>query len=359
MLGRLFEKICATQLIQYCNAKEIIPIQQFGFRPKSSCEIALITATDSWMCAIDKGEVVGAILIDLSKAFDTVSHQKLLLELRKIGLSGDSLAFFCDYLTGRSQRVVQKPTSTDWKDVSRGVPQGSCLSPLLFNIYVRAIPSLCSSCTVQFADDVTHSDSDRDPSVVARRLEESFNSTKRICDELELSINTNKTQFIMFKSPSKKLPADLSINLDGVLIEPSLVVKLLGVTLDRHLTFKEHINIVVQKCRGLAGVLRRAAPRLPSELLRLAYVSLVRSQLEYASGVFASIASTHLNKLDTIQKICSRIATHQPRCSHSAPLIEHLQLESLSNRRSMHLNKLIHSILTNECHPALHRLFED
>ena len=282
ILGRLLEKVCATQLTKYCETNDVIPIQQFGFRQKSSCETALITATDSWMHAIEEGKIVGAILVDLSKAFDTVSHQKLLLELGTIGLGENCLAFFLDYLTERYQRVVQKPEVTQWKGISRGVPQGSCLSPLLFNIYVRNIPRACTSDTTQFADDVTHSDSDRDPNVVITKLQRSFESTKKVCDELELTINAAKTEFIIFKSPAKKLPVNLTINLNGILIEPAHTVKLLGVTLDRHLTFKDHINQVTQTCRGLAGVLRRAASRLPTELLRLAYVSLIRTHLEYA-----------------------------------------------------------------------------
>jgi len=85
VLARLFEKICAKQLGSYCLSRGVIPDAQFGFREHSSCEHALISALDCWMSSVDKGEVVGALLIDLSKAFDTVSHELLLNELLTIG----------------------------------------------------------------------------------------------------------------------------------------------------------------------------------------------------------------------------------------------------------------------------------
>ena len=84
VLARLFEKACAKQLSTYCLTMGIIPDAQFGFREKSSCEYALISALDSWMTSVDQGELVGALLIDLSKASDTVSHQLLLSDLCQI-----------------------------------------------------------------------------------------------------------------------------------------------------------------------------------------------------------------------------------------------------------------------------------
>ena len=131
IIGRILEKICASQLYDYCITNKVIPNEQYGFRPKSSCETALMSATDTWMKQIDQGNIVGALLIDLSKAFDTVPHQKLLIELSKIGLSESALSFFLSYLSDRQQRVMVNSGATEWKSVSRGVPQESCLSPLL------------------------------------------------------------------------------------------------------------------------------------------------------------------------------------------------------------------------------------
>jgi Reverse transcriptase (RNA-dependent DNA polymerase) len=109
------------------------------------------------MGAVDKGEMVRALLIDLSKAFDSISHQKLILELSLIGCGLGALEWFSSYLSNRLQRVSDLSQSTDWKLVSRGVPQGSCLSPLLFNIFVRNLPAACHANVVQFADDLTNS----------------------------------------------------------------------------------------------------------------------------------------------------------------------------------------------------------
>ena len=98
--------------------------------------------------------------MDLSKAFDTVPHQKLINELSQMGCGLQALNWFANYLTGREQRVVLRPDYAPWKRVTRGVPQGSCLSPLLFNIFVRDIPKQSNVDTTQFADDITHSDAD-------------------------------------------------------------------------------------------------------------------------------------------------------------------------------------------------------
>jgi hypothetical protein len=184
VLARVFEKEVAKQLTTYCSLHHVIPDQQFGFRARSSCEMAITYALDHWIKNIDDGNMVGALLIDLSKAFDSVPHQKLLNELSSVGCSISALRWFHSYLTNRSQRVIQSGVSTSWMEVSRGVPQGSCLSPLLFNIYVRELPTATKTDVTQFADDVTNSASGRTEQEIASKLIEGFNSTKAFCDEL-------------------------------------------------------------------------------------------------------------------------------------------------------------------------------
>lgn len=358
VLARLFEKIVAKELSTYCYGNNIVPEEQYGFRSKSSCETALVAATDKWMGEVDQGKIVGALLIDLSKAFDTVPHQRLLEDLREIGCGQKLGNWFHSYLDGREQRVKNGLEVTEWKSVTRGVPQGSCLSPLLFNIYVRNLPAASTSPTIQFADDVTQSESDRDELQVINRLTVSFLKTKDFCEQRELIINSAKTQFIIFKAPRRKISLELEIVLDGITIKPALHVKLLGVTLDRHFTFGEHIDKAVKKARGAIGMLARAAPHMPRELLRLAYIALARSHLEYASAVYASASDTQLKKLDTTQKIASRVICRAPRDCHSEPLLAMLKLDSLGSRREEHVCKLVAAILEGNCHPSLTTMFE-
>ena len=104
--SRTLEKLIATQLYNYCDEHNILPPEQFGFRRHSSCGMALFAATDSWMNSVDKGSYAGALLIDLSKAFNTVPHQLLLTELRDIGCSIEALSWFRNYLSDRLQRVI-------------------------------------------------------------------------------------------------------------------------------------------------------------------------------------------------------------------------------------------------------------
>jgi len=227
------------------------------------------------------------------------------------------------------------------------------------NIYVHNIPSCSNSPTLQFADDITHSEagSAHELQLLIDKLTDSFNQTKSFCDSNDLIINTDKTQLIVFKSSRKALPADFQLVLDGHCIKPVTEVKLLGVALDHHFTFKQHITNTVLKCNGLLDSLARAAPHLSQDLLKLTYTALVRSRMEYASAIFASCAPTHLKKLEVVQKVAARIICHAPKLTHAAPLLESLELETMESRRADHIRTLVESFLSGNCHPAMRDIF--
>ena len=166
-------------------------------------------------------------------------------------------------------------------------------------------------------------------------------------------LNTQKTNFIIFKQPSKRIPADFELCLDGVALSPLKEVKLLGVVLDRHLTFSSHIEQTVCKARGLLGILRRACKWLPKGLALLAYQALIRSHLEYASALFVGVSNTHCDKMERLQRVAARIVCGAPRDAHAEPLLTSLGLEPLTARRNGRAIAILDSILRGDCHPAL------
>jgi len=159
---------------------------------------------DSWIGAIDSGKYVGALLLDLSNTFDIVPHHILLADLALVGCDAASLDWFSSYLSIRQYRVFCKPEATPWKTINKGVPQASCLSPLLFNIFIQKLPSCTQSDCTQFADDVTFTAADADPLTMVTKVSMNCNEAKDYCIRKGLTINTDKTQFILFKTPGKK-----------------------------------------------------------------------------------------------------------------------------------------------------------
>jgi hypothetical protein len=222
---------------------------------------------------------------------------------------------------------------------------------------VRELPSATTTDVTQFADDVTNSANGQTEQEIASKLIDGFNSTKAFCDEHELTINEKKTQLIVFKAPGMKLSPDFSIIVNGCQIVTAPSVTLLGVTLDQHLSFRDHIDQVVRKGHGLIGVLRRASPYLAQPLRKLVYTSLIRSRLEYSSTAFSSASKTQTDKLETIQRIAARVICDAQRDAHSQPLLDKLQLKSLCERRNDRVNMLVKNILAGNCHPSLSEMF--
>ena len=189
------------------------------------------------------------------------------------------------------------------------------------------------------------------------KLTDNFNQIKEFCESLDLKINTDKTQCILLKLPSKKLDKQLELQLGDVRVEASSMVKVLGLTIDQHLSFKQHIETKVKTCHGLLGLIKKASGSLPMELLKLSYTALVRPHLEYCSLVLAGASNTNLMKLETLQKIASRQICKVPRDTHSDPLLKHLGLQTLKERREIKTIKTVNNILNENTHPLLFDMF--
>ena len=152
--------------------REILHPDQSGFHPKHTTLDALLKATDNWRWALDSHELVGAVFIDLSKAFDSINYELLLgNKLESYGTQQDSPHWFQNYLTGRRQRVLVNGAVSTWRPVERGVLQGSILDPLLFGIFVNDLPVKINQCSVSlYADDTSLYHSSRDSAELLRIL---------------------------------------------------------------------------------------------------------------------------------------------------------------------------------------------
>jgi len=226
----------------------------------------LVSTIDDWRQALDKDKIVGSIMLDLSKAFDTVSHSILCRKLERYGVRGGELKWFNGYLHGRKQKVCIGEVQSDWKDIRRGVPQGSILGPLLFTVYVNNLPSSVSQSEVkQYADDTTLycvGDSTRDLSM---RLNADLAGVANWVEKNGLKLNESKTQMLLLsrRKRAKELEK-VVVKLNEKEVEWSEKVKLLGVWIDEGLTWKAHIEAVRRKCFGGLAKLRRLWDALPA-----------------------------------------------------------------------------------------------
>ncbi|CAB3379751.1 Hypothetical predicted protein [Cloeon dipterum] len=157
IVGKLLEKHVRNQLAAFLEQTEALPDGQHGFRSRRSCTTMLLRTLDSWTAALDSqsGARIHAVFLDWSKAFDKVPHRRLLNKLQFHGVDGAALKWLQNFLVGRSQFVRYNGAHSEPCEVTSGVIQGSCLGPLLFNLFAADLPAVVNTNLVQYADDCT------------------------------------------------------------------------------------------------------------------------------------------------------------------------------------------------------------
>ena len=201
----------------------------------------MLCVTDSWLKAIDDGKYVGAVFLDLAKAFDCVDHEILLKKLTCYGVRGDALKWMQSFLYCRFQRVSLHGTLSAKGEVKVGVPQGSILGPLLFSIYVNDLPTAITDVDVNlYADDTElhycHSDFRQLECILQRAVTQLF--IWLVANKLKLSVP--KSLSMLIGTRQRISGKTLHLSLDSLPLQQVSTVRYLGVYIDQHLTWHQH-----------------------------------------------------------------------------------------------------------------------
>ena len=321
VVSKLIEKVAHKQLYTFLSMHNILCNSQFGFRAGHSTSAALGALTDDWLRFIDIGQIIGAIYVDLKRAFDTVDTRVMSTKLRRIGCSDMVISWFNSYLNNRKQRVAVRGTLSDEHSVSLGVPQGSILGPLLFLIYIDDLVQALKHCSViMYADDTTlyvHSKSLQD---IQSKLQEDMNSLKEWLCVNKLKLNTDKTKFMLIGT-TKKLSCmsaeeNITIEFDGDVIERCAQIKCLGVIIDEHLSWSYHVDYICKKVYGSLSMLRRVRPYVDTNTLKILYLCIVQSHLDYCCEIWGLRFHMHTERLLKLQKRAARLIL---KCSFYTP----------------------------------------
>lgn len=327
IFSKIFEHIMHKRLMSFIDTNNILYKYQFGFREKHGTDLALVTLVENISSALDAGKYVLGVFLDLSKAFDTVNHDILLRKLEAYGIRGVAHNWLKSYLSNRQQYVTYNEYDSSLLTVECGVPQGSILGPLLFLLYVNDIVNASPTLLpMLFADDTNLflSGNNLDNLLTSANAE-----MKNILDWVhanKLSLNINKTHYIVFRTRGKQVQSNLNIYLNDVKLEQVESTKFLGVFIDSKLSWQHHIKHIKSKIAKSIGIIGKAKKSLNTATLITLYNSFIYPYLTYGVEVWGSANDSLIQAIYKLQKRSIRIISSAKRREHSEPLFKNLKL---------------------------------
>ena len=220
----------------------------------------------------------------------------LLTKLKSYGLTGNLLRWLESYLVGRKQRVVINGETSAWCDVLSGVPQGSVLGPLLFNIYVNDMPTQVSSSVLQFADDLKMFrviDNAQD----FQLLQNDINKLVDWANKWQLKFNISKCYILHLGKPH----GYGEYNIQGTNITSTDKIKDLGVIIDSNLKFHDHVNSVICKANRTLGIIRKTFQFTDNQMFVTLYKTMVRPVIEYGNFIWGPHYIVDQQNIEKIQ----------------------------------------------------------
>ena len=301
--AKLLERLVHQKLLDHVS--EYLEPSQHGFLPRRSTVTNLFEYVTFLSEKLEAKDQIDMIYMDLSKAFDTISHDILINKLQAFGITGTLLRWLATYLMDRSNVVVFNGERSDRFFPTSGVPQGSILGPLLFLIYIDDLAAKLSSFKSTYADDkkfgrVINSVED------CQQLQAEFHEAEKWCDDHSLSSNTSKCCAITVTNKNHPIVFPY-VSSAGEAITRASSVKDLGVYIDGTLKFDVHVEAIVNKAfKSLGFLIRTSRQFMLLKTVMHLYRALVAPHLEYACPVWSPHYNKYIDSIESVQRRFTR-----------------------------------------------------
>ena len=349
-LSKVLEKVVCRQVHSYLTFNKILTENQFGFRAKHSTEHLLLKIQDYIFRAKQANEHCLAVFVDLKKAFDTVKTETLIEKIKHYGLP---YKWFQNYLSERCQYVHLDGVSSENREITCGVPQGSILGPLLFLIYINDLPHATKFLTLLYADDTTFLHKSKCIKKLYKQANLMLERAETWFLANQLTLHPKKTRYIIYTPRNNNEMEPLK--LCGSEIERvweqgnEKSFKLVGVHMDENLSWKYHIQHVKKKIMQSIVMISRSKRTIPTPIKLILYNALIMSHLEYCLPIWGTANQTLMRQLEVSQKKALRFATGSVYNAHCDPLFfKHrvLKLNDLHNLQCLTIaNQFFHHAL--------------
>jgi len=301
--AKVMEKVVYRKLSHYIESNNILSQQQFGFRKDHSPVHPMLLFYDHIAQALESKKYTIAIFCDLQKAFDCVNPDLLLAKLKKIGINGNSLAWFQSYLTNRLQYVMINDQSSPLCFINCGVPQGSILGPLLFLLYINDLPLCSEFVTLLFADDTTLLLSSDNLNELIAKVNTELQKVQHFFRFHKMALHSKKTKYMLITNHRNIPHFDINLNSNNLnenipeLILPLTAVlssdqipaiRFLGVFFDPKLNFDYHVKLIISKLSKALYVMRSVKNLLSTPALKSLYYSLFHCHLIFCLPIWCT-----------------------------------------------------------------------
>ena len=334
-MSKILERVVQKRLTHWIDENHILSDTQCGFRKGRQTKDHILRLVQSVQQAFNKNEMTGVVFVDIEKAFDKIWHNGLLFKLKNKNIPPYLGAWIQNYLSGRTLRVKTQDSLSDPKQIKTGVPQGSVLGPNLFNLYFDDIQTnLTTTQNALYADDLAAWKSSPYLQIINKRLQTFVTNMQDWFCTWQLTPSGSKTVCILITHPSKR-PKKLNLTLNGVQLINDPSPKFLGITLDPHLSFKNHAKYLKERASKRLNMMRCIKGKdwgASQKLLLTCYKTLIRPFFDYAPFPIMTMKPAEKLYTERIQRAAARIITHWPIKTNTKIIYEKLNLETIESR---------------------------